>query len=252
MRVSISGIKLFKACRRAYKLKYIEGLIPVEKSSALQTGSSYHEKLESLYNTGEFEMDNSKECAMACAYKKYIYPNFKVKSAEDWFEYPITDEDKYVGITDGIAEDGHLVEHKTTSGDIGAEYEYNLMWDEQILGYMLAKDCRKIWYTVCKKPTIRQKKDESDEEFFKRCCDWYDEDTESKIRYFEVTRTDEEVEQFRRELVSMVDTMKKAESIDEFYKNTCHCNMWGRRCEYSSVCLHYDPTQDYIEFERRE
>ena len=32
MEVSISKIKTFKACRRAYELKYIHGLKPVEKA----------------------------------------------------------------------------------------------------------------------------------------------------------------------------------------------------------------------------
>lgn len=248
MRVSISQIKCFKSCRRAYELKYIEGLEPVQKSYALQIGTSYHEKLEDLYNKGDFDCDFSKESAMACAYKKYIYPNFKVKSAEDWFEYKINDTDTYIGRVDGISENGHLVEHKTCGSDITDEYEYNLMWDEQILGYMLATGNRKIWYTVCRKPTIRQKKNESDEEFFYRMVAWYDEDTESKIRYFEVTRTDEEVEQFRQDLIKIVEEMRHPYC----YKNTQHCYSWGRRCEYSSVCLHYDPDLPYVEFTKSE
>lgn len=249
MRVSISQIKCFKSCRRAYELKYIEGLEPVQKSYALETGTNYHQKLEDLYNTGTFDCDYSKESAMATAYKKYIYPHFKVQSVEDWIEYKINDQDTYIGRVDGIASDNHLVEHKTTSSsDIIGEYEYNLLWDEQILGYMLATNTRKIWYTVCRKPTIRQKKDESDEEFFNRMVEWYDEDTESKIRYFEVTRTDEEVEQFRQDLIKIVEEMKNPYC----YKNTQHCNSWGRRCEYSSVCIYYDPNQDYVEFTKSE
>lgn len=255
MIVSISRIKLFKACRRAYELKYIHELEPVEKAEALETGITYHEMLEELYKEGDFlniEEEYSKEQAMAVAYKKYIYPHFKVKSVEDWFEYELPDCDKLIGRTDGIAEDGVLVEHKTTSQEIGEDYEYNLQWDEQILAYMLATGTRKMWYTVCRKPTIRQKKDESDEEFFQRMVEWYDTDTPSKIRLLAVERTDEEVEQFRRELVSMIDTMKKAESVGEFYRNCSHCNKYGRRCEYSSICLHYDPNQEYIEFRKRE
>ena len=31
IKFSISGIKCFKACRRMYEVKYIEGLEPVEK-----------------------------------------------------------------------------------------------------------------------------------------------------------------------------------------------------------------------------
>ena len=35
-RLSISSIKCFKACRREYELKYIEGLEPVEKPDSIR------------------------------------------------------------------------------------------------------------------------------------------------------------------------------------------------------------------------
>lgn len=248
MRLSISRVKLFKSCRRAYQLKYIEGLEPVEKSDALQTGLSYHEKLEQLYKDGFFDVtDYTKESAMAMAYKTYIYPEFTVKSVEDWKSYTLRSGDTVVGRLDGIAEDGRLVEHKTTSQDITEEYEYNLQWDEQLLAYMLMTGQREVYYTVCRKPTIRIKKNETEEEFFHRMVEWYDEDTESKIRVMLISRTDEEIEQFRQELEQMDAEMNQTTN---FYRNTNHCKCWGRRCEYSSICLNYDPAQEYVEFVR--
>lgn len=242
--LSISRIKLFKSCRRAYQLKYIEGLTPVKTAEALETGLGYHEKLEELYRNGRVDIVNhSKEEAMAVAYAKYIYPQFKVKTVEEWVQYQLP-MDTLIGRVDGIAEDGRLVEHKTTSGDVGAEYEYNLRWDEQVLAYMLCTGAREMYYTVCRKPTIRQKKDETDEEFFRRMVAWYDEDTDSKIRVLLVTRTDEEVEEFRRELEEMAREMRTR----HYYRNPSYCRAWGRQCEYASVCLHYDPEQEYVEF----
>lgn len=254
MKISVSSLKLFKACRRAWQLRYIEGLTPIQKAEALETGSTYHSKIEDIYNNGYCDTsDNSKESAMALAYEKYIYPNFKVKAAEEWFEYEIgKNGNVLIGRVDGVTEDGHLVEHKTTSMDITEKYEYDLQWDEQILAYMLGYGVRKMWYTVIKKPTIRQKKDETEEEFFDRMCKWYDEDTDSKIKLLEIIRTDEEIEAFEKELEIVMGIMENAEVEDKFlYKNPLYCNCWGRRCEYSSVCLHYDPEQEYIDFERR-
>lgn len=258
MKFSISSVKCFKACPRMYKLKYVEGLEPIKQAEALETGKTYHSKLEELYKNGCVDVsDLSKESAMATAYQKYIYPEFKVRQAEEWVQYELIDDDILVGRVDGIAEDGSIVEHKTTGAEIGEEYEYNLQWDEQILAYMLMTGARKVWYTVCRKPTIRQKKNESEEEFFQRMVDWYDEDTESKIRLFEIYRTDEEVNQFEKDLKETADVMSFAFEVkslgrDLYYRNTCQCNMWGRRCEYSSVCLNYDPIQEYVEFERKE
>lgn len=247
IRLSISKIKLFKACRRAYELKYIEGLEPVKKADALETGSNYHELIETLYKDGDFlncEEDYSKEQAMAVAYMKYIYPKVKIVEAEKWLEMP---ELNLVARVDGIADDGCLVEHKTTSMEVGDEYEYNLQWDEQILCYMMITGARKMYYTVCRKPTIRQKKNESDEEFYQRMVAWYDDDTEHKIGVIVVERTDAEVETFKHELQAMSVEMNHAYN---FYRNTSHCFRWGRQCEYAPICLNYDPNIEYVDFVR--
>lgn len=250
MRLSISKIKAFKSCRRLYELKYIEGLKPIQKSEALETGSNYHALLEELNKTGELpDCDYSKEYAMAVAYKKYIYPKFKVTEAEKWLEYDLGNGNKLVGIADGIADDEHIVEHKTTGSEITEQYEYNLQWDEQILAYMLMTGHRKVHYTVCRKPTIKLKQNETQEEFYQRMVEWYDTYTDSKIRLLEIERTDDDVAQFEDELMLMVDDMIHA---GHFYKNTCHCNMWGKRCEYSSICLNYNPNETYIEFVKEE
>lgn len=242
-RLSISRIKLFKACRRAYELKYIEGIEPVQKADALVTGTNYHEYIENLYNgNSDFGEDYSKEAAMALAYKMYIYPNLKLKEVEKWVEYP---ELNLIGRVDGITEDGRLVEHKTTSMEITEEYEYNLQWDEQILAYMLMTGARDMVYTVCRKPTIRQKKNESDDEFFERMVSWYAVDTDSKIKVMHIHRTDEEVEQFRKDLGQIA---KEIDKTGCFYRNTQHCFRWGRQCEYAPICLNYDPNVAYVGF----
>lgn len=253
MRISISSIRCFKSCRRLWELQYKEDLQVVNKREALETGVSYHNKIDEIYKNGYFTPENdedafSKTSAMALAYEKYIYPKFKVDKAEEWFTIKLNDKHTLVGRYDGIS-DGYIVEHKTTSGAIDESYEYGLEWDEQILAYMLASGKRKIFYTVVKKPTIRLCKNETEEDFFNRMCKWYDEDTDSKIKVLEITRTDEEVESFRDELIKMADEM---ENCTNFYKVPSHCKMWGTMCEFAPICKHYDPNQDYIEFKRRE
>lgn len=248
--VSISRVKLFKACRRKYELRYIYGLEPVETAEPLETGLSYHKKIEELYNTGKVDTsDLSKESAMAMAYWKYIYPRFTVKSAEDWFEFLLPNGDKLIGRTDAITVNGELVEHKSCSSEINEDYEYNLQWDEQIPAYMLGTGARKVWYTVCRKPTIRQKKDETDEEFFNRMVEWYDEDTPSKIRLLRIECSESEIAEF---LLELRKTIYDIDHCNHYYRNCYHCQKWGRRCEYSSICLNYDPNQEYIDFKKKE
>ena len=250
MQISISRLKTFKACRRAYYFKYMENLEPIQKAEALETGGSYHKLLEELNTTGQLpECDFSKEYAMAKAYEKYIYPRFKVVEAEKYLEYDLGDGDNMIGYADGIADDGHIVEHKSTSSEITEQYEYNLLWDEQILAYMLMTEMRKVWYTVCRKPSIRQKQNETESQFYQRMLDWYDEDTESKIRLLEIERTDEEVEQFRKELIETLEELHNSKSM---YRNCLHCFRWGRQCEYAPICLSYEPEQEYAGFTKVE
>lgn len=255
MKLSASLVKTYKMCRRKYELKYIEELEPVAKSQALQDGTDYHELIEKFYNGerygGYFEEGmNPKICAMATAYKLYIYPNIpQVEYAEKWFEYPLTKKHSIVGRNDAITVDGIPVEHKTVSCDIDDEYVYTLQWDEQILTYMLANSINEMYYTVVKKPTIRQKQNETEQEFFKRCVDWYSEDTDKKVRLIKVTRSFTEIEEHRKNLIIIAEEIEKCK---HFYRNPCACNCYNRRCEYSQVCLNYNPQFDYVEYEKKK
>lgn len=242
MKASISRIDCFKACRRIYFFKYVEGLIPLQTPEALETGRNYHQRIELLSKGAVLENDFSKEAAMTEAYQRFILPKIQIAEPEKRFEKQIG-RHTLEGIVDGIATDGLVVEHKTTSADIeSGEYEFNLQWDDQVLAYMSLTGARQIHYTVCKKPTIRQSKNETVEEFYERMVNWYDE---SKIQLIEVYRTDNEIKQFEEEFVAICDEMEKAEY---WYRNNKHCNAWGRRCEYSGICLNYDPEQDYVDF----
>lgn len=264
MRISASKVKCYKACKRAYYFRYVEELVPVEPAQPLVDGSNYHAMIEQLYENGWFEADvenNPKIAAMAMAYEKYIYPQFKVKAAEEWFEYNLTDDVQLVGRFDGIAEDGLIVEHKTTSADVDDEYVYNLQWDEQILTYMLASGKNEMYYTVCKKPTIRQKQSETAEQYYERCCAWYAEETDKKIRVIKVTRSEQEVASHKAALKYIVRCMENDERLSDegcfkdelvYYRNCSQCTAYGRKCEFASICLDYDPKLEYVEFKKKE
>lgn len=242
--VSISKLGTFKACRRMYELKYIEGLKSDAVSNALQIGANYHELLAQSNKTKFIPVDFDKATAMATAYSKYIKPELGVlKNVETWIEQVITDDYKLVGVLDGMTQDGILVEHKTTSLSL-EEFEYNLQWDEQMLAYMLMTGARSIIYSVVKKPTIRQRKTETEEQFFDRMVKWYDEETDKKIAMIYQERSDAEVEQFRKQLVRMTKEME----TDNFYRNTSYCRSWGRMCEYAPMCLKYNPDEEYFGF----
>ena len=249
MKLSASLIKTYKRCRRLYELRYIEELVPVQKAQALQDGTDYHSGVEKFYKEGVFEpdMENPKISAMVTAYINNVvcstYPLKEVKYCEEWFSHKLTPKHSIIGRCDAIALDGLPVEHKTTSGEINEDYVYNLNWDEQVLTYMLANNVNEMYYTVIRKPTIRQKQNESNEEFYQRCVDWYTEDTEHKIKVLKVTRSAQEILEHRQNLKIIA---REIDSCKHFYRNPCMCNAYGRRCEYASVCLNYNPEIEYI------
>lgn len=246
---SYSRIQTYKACRRLYELKYVYGVQSTARIESLERGTSYHEKVELLLQGKDFEHDDPKTSAMAEAFRKYILPNLKPVAQEDWFEYDTKFGYKFVGRIDALNEDGAIIEHKTTSGEIDEEYWYTRDTDEQLMTYMFAYHTRKAYYTVCRTPLLRQKKGETEQEFYERCRAWYDEDTETKIAIREIYHTDEEINDFIQEQAL---TIKEMNECTLFYKNQSYCTKWGRMCEYAPICQHYDPNQTYIGFERKE
>lgn len=262
MKTSNSAIQTFKACRRLYELKYIYGLEPVQQAEVLTRGLSYHEGVEMLlkewvdYHEGtpSIKIDDPKVKAMVFAFNLYVIPKFcqhKIKpvATEEWFTYKTKSGHLIVGRADGRMSGNTLIEHKTTSGTIDGSYFIRLDFDEQIPTYMIAFHSNKMYYTVCQTPTIRQRKNESDEEFEQRCIEWYEENTDSKISVIEIHRTQEDLERFKDEQDAIVNEMANCKL---FYRNPSNCTKWGRMCEYASVCMDYDPNKDYIQFKRRE
>lgn len=249
MKLSNSGIQLFKSCRRAYELKYIEGVYPITSPEVLQRGSSYHEKLESVLKGEPFEFSDPKTDAMVLAFEKYVLPKLgKVEAVEEWFEKPVGAH-SIIGRCDGRLANGMILEHKTTSASLDEAYVAGLQNDEQILTYMWAYGVNNIVYTVCRTPTIRLKQNETEDEFRERCLDWYGEDTEQKIGTINVYRSPEEIAEFDESLKLMVDEI---EHCHNYYRVPSHCMKWNRPCEYASICRNYDPQMEYVGFERRE
>lgn len=246
MYLSNSGIQCFKSCRRKYELKYVEDIIPVQSPEVLERGKSYHEKVEMILSGQDWEFDDPKTDAMAIAFQKYVLPKIgKVEAVEEWFHKDLPDGNTIVGRCDGRLQDGRLVEHKTTSGDLDEAYIAALQNDEQILTYMWAYETNNIMYTVCKTPTIRLKKDESPEEFRERCVEWYETDTDSKIGTIDVYRSPEEIAEFDGDIKAM---SREIQECANFYRVPSHCMKWNRPCEYMAICRNYDPQMEYAGF----
>ena len=254
-RLSASKLRTFKACRRKYELSYIELLEPIQKEEALEMGSNYHSNIEKLLNKEIISeeittVEEAKIFAMTNAFEKYILPQLpKIKSTEQKFEFCLDKEKDFWinGIIDALTEDGIVIEHKTSGTPLDEKYIDRLNWDDQVPIYMLATNTTKCYYTVCQKPTIRQKQNETLDEYCNRCLEWYEDNTEQKIGIFNVVRTQEELNDKLDELKIMCNEI---ENTNNFYKNQSHCSIMN--CPFSSICLNYDSRIEPIGFKKKE
>jgi hypothetical protein len=190
---------------------------------------------------------------MAYRFQINILPKLpKIMAAEKQFKVRIGRGKFLIGKIDAICEDGTPIEHKTTSDTIDEKYINRLQWDDQVTNYLLALSLERgqivnrVIYTVIKKPTIRQKQNETIEDYINRCVDWYDEDTEHKVATFPVVRSKDELSEKQLELVHMC---KEIKGCKRFYRNPSHCSIMG--CSYSSVCLSYTPEIGAIDFVKK-
>lgn len=244
-------MQTFKSCRRLWELKYKYGVECLQTSEPLKQGLSYHDKVAQLFEQGFFTPDDdAKTNAMATAFWRYIFPELKDKNIqpETWFEKGTAGGNLIVGRYDGVSDD-FVIEHKTTSGRVDGSYWAGLELDEQILTYMWASGKRKVFYTAIQRPTIRQSKKETFEEFQNRCVAWYDTDIDQKIGWNIITHTDEEITEFEKQLDRMCEEVK---DCNFFYRNQSHCKRFGRMCEYAPICANYDPNIDYVGFRRQD
>lgn len=249
MKVSQSQIACFKACRRLYELKYCYNLEPVEKPETLSRGLSYHAAVERILRhemLDDLELE-PKVKAMARVFAR----NFRsaVDAVERWFEYSTQSGHEVIGRMDALGTDGSVIEHKTTSGLIDGAYFQRLEFDEQIPTYMLAANTTEVIYTVCSTPTIRQKKNETAEEFEERCVEWFEDESGGKKFSIEnIHRTPEQLEAFSAEQDAIITEMDECKL---YYRNPAHCMKWGRLCEYAPICNSYGPDVEAVGFKQR-
>lgn len=238
MNLTASMIKAYKACPKLYEFQYIHMLKPAQTPDALKMGSNYHSELERVLK-GE-PTSNTLPGIMARAFDRFIpWREWKIEKVEEEFEISLTQFLSLRGKIDAICADGTPVEHKSASQSIGDEtasglkYRDKLAWDDQVTIYLMALGTTRVKYTVCQKPSIRLKQNETEDEYLARCEEWYDE---TKVRFFEVTRDQKELEDMEAEIRFLASEIRRRK---HFYRNPSHCSLMG--CPYASICLNYDP-----------
>ena len=176
----------FNACHRAYKLAYVDLKRPAIPSDSLSFGTAMHSLLEHYWKREGFYPidtgDRFRDVTLRELFEGYVrrwldedLEKYEPVGAEVYFEAPLMNPEtggisktwKLAGKIDAIARERAtgkvvIVEHKTTSQDIGpgSDYWKKIPIDGQVSGYYVgvqavgldAQDCV---YDVIRKPTIR-------------------------------------------------------------------------------------------------
>lgn len=255
MKFSHSRINCYKTCPKQFDYKYNKHLCKIDgDSNSLIMGSAFHRGIE-LGDVGklEQELDNNTDflsednetnkvivLAMVEAFfNKFPHHNegdiqHEVKIETTFGNHPfIMYADAIIDEPDGII----LREYKTASR-IDSTYLDKLEFNDQISRYCLAiekefnKPVKRIEYYIAKKPLLRQKKDETLEQFRNRLVEKITEDEESII-YVELTRTREQLDE---ELSDLVYDMDVIEKTTHYTKNLSACSCYGV-CPYLELCM---------------
>ena len=243
MELTSSMVKCFKQCPRRYELEYVHDLKPRTPASYLSLGTEYHAKVEAILKGEEWSEDGVAG-AMAGAFKTYSgFKEWNLADTEKEFSVQIQGNLYLMGRMDAVMTDGTPIEHKTFGGGDWDKYVIHLAWDDQVTLYLLATGARQCIYTVCKKPTIRQKKDETEDEYMQRVWEWY---TPDKFGVFKVTRARGEIEAARDELITLAGTIGRG----HFYRNPQACALVA--CPFESICLSYRGEIVPVNFEKKE
>ncbi len=299
-----SRVTTFRTCARKHFFSYELGIKSSGESKALRVGSNVHKALEKFWSAGgisaaliavdtayatpsDWVRDDESRYEWECEYHAvralvdgYVrYYSFEAGNAlhvELEFSVPIRPTEKrfkfrgfeFAGKIDAIvAKDSGVLgvmEHKTTSDDIGpmSDYWARLNVDQQITGYMVAArhlgfEVQSVIYDVIRKPSLRPLRatpvdkrkytkdgtlyanqrdvDETPAEYGARIAADIQADPTAYYVRREVTRTERDLEDFKSELYMTAEMIREARRKERHPRNTAACVGFGR-CPYLDVC----------------
>lgn len=280
--LTASRMTCLLACPRKHYLRYEIGLKAKSDSAPLRFGSAWHHAMEARWNgldaaaafqrAIELATDFSEiEVATLQGMLKGYFDEYAEREIvqtlhpETEFRYPLAGSRSFdvAGKIDGLAvlKDSRLslFEHKTSGEDIAPDSEYwtRLRFNPQIYQYVLASralgwDVQYVIYDVARKPSIRQKQNETAEAFAERL---YADTRERPEFYFarrEVPILDQDVCEFEvqrlalsKQILFFRSAARSARKTEHGWPRNCG-GMTCRYCEFEGFCMQnisVDPAQ---------
>lgn len=269
MIITYSSLNCFQQCHQKYKIRYLDGIVPIRKSNALEFGSAMHLALEAYWNyvkaTQLFEADDSNPAPcdfqfdantiltdkvdafkLAGLLRGYVDKYYKedvstweVVAVEREFKVRVCGSD-IVGKADGLVRNRqtgkyYILEHKTSSVVDESYIEQKSIDSQTMLYAACLQDAMGITisgaiHDVLTKQKIRLKKGESENDFCQRLLEDVSDENFNRIL---VEFGDGELEDFKRDYYAQIDELVDCK---RFYKCTGSCLGRFGACEYLPIC----------------
>lgn len=257
-----SEIQCFKNCRRKHWWRYQRLYTPKKAADYFTFGTAVHKSLAAFYNHCYEKVDDGTANTLCNGYRDRYYKDhkqWKIVAIEHVYAHKINKDLSFSGRIDLIVRDKKkriwIVEHKT-SGHLDNDYIARLPMDSQIHSYIyLAEKCLKIpihgvVYNVIRKPSIKQKQDETEPQYYARLK----EDIESRPDFYfyrqEILPNKQAYSLFEKRLHTIADEIGRCDSINKAYLNEAQCTMFGR-CEFFDICLHGPKKEILFAYDKR-
>ena len=291
--LSSSRLKDARSCQRLHRYRYGLGYRPAEDASALRFGTLVHAGLEAWWTAtvnplgaaleamaGEADpFERAKAEALLVGYDARWSDDrarYEVLAVEVEFRAPLVNPEtgrpsqtwQLGGKLDVLVREigtGRIaiVEHKTTSEDIGRGTDYwrRLRMDGQVSIYYagaaaLGYPADLCLYDVLRKPSLRPKKavaevklkkdgtpyanqqlaDETPDEFRARLLEAVAEAPDAFFARGEVVRLDGEVAEAVFDIWQTGQQLREAERLERYPRNPSACLQYGRTCAFLGVC----------------
>lgn len=233
--VTWSSLSCFQACPRRYHWRYERMLRPraADEAEPLVFGAEIHSQLERFWR-GE-PMRPSVEGLADALLSGYAARRHLIQGAQPEVQFEVRirgqRDVRLQGKVDVLIPGSCIIEHKTTSNDLSPEGEYMqaLAMDGQVSTYLYATGLRYCWYDVIRKPRLRKKQDESQEQFYARVRANLDD---SYYALSEVVRTDDDIARWVETMQATVRAIRRKDRP----QHPQRCFDWFRACDYWPIC----------------
>lgn len=292
--ITASRLKDARACLRLDRLRNVECVRPVREDEAARFGTLMHLALEAWWRTSSpadrldaalaalaveaDPFDRARAEALIRGYDaRWGGEQYEVLAVEQHFQTDLVNPDtgassktfRLAGKIDAVVRDSDgrvlIVEHKTSSEDIGpgSEYWRRLQIDGQVSTYYagaqsLGYDVAGCLYDVIGKPALRpyeatppekrkykadgslyanqRDRAETPDEFLLRLCDALAADVNRYYQRGLVVRLESELAEFASDTWQTAQIIRDAVRTGRAPRNADACSRYGRTCAFFDVC----------------